>query len=81
MVLVEVMLAAAVTYVALGILFAIPFLVRGIYRVDSQAHGATSGFRLIILPGVIALWPLLAARWVRGEGDPPEERNAHRSAA
>lgn len=68
-------------YAGLGVLFAVPFVARGIERVDPAARGASPGFRLIVLPGVVALWPLLARRWWRGAGAPPVERNAHRAAA
>ena len=61
------MLAAVAIYVALGLLFAVAFVTSGVARVDPAAQGATAGFRIVILPGVIALWPLLAARWWRAE--------------
>jgi len=67
-------------YLAAGLVFALAFVTAGVQRVDPAAHGAPWGFRLLILPGAAALWPLLLARWVRGAG-PPEERNAHRDAA
>lgn len=67
-------------YAALGLVFAIAFVLRGAARIDPQARGASWGFRLAILPGVIALWPLVALRWVAGP-PPPEERNAHRDLA
>ena len=66
-------------YALVGLLFALPFLSRGVGRVDPAAAESGWGFRLIILPGVVALWPLLALRWRVGE--PPSERNAHRDAA
>lgn len=71
---------AAGVYVAAGLVFALAFVTVGVQRVDTAAQGAPWGFRLLILPGAVALWPLLMARWVRGAG-PPEERNAHRDAA
>ncbi len=58
-------------YAAAGLLFAILFVILGIHRVDEHAHGAGVGFRLIVIPGVAALWPLLLLRWFRGgEKDP-----------
>jgi hypothetical protein len=75
------MVLAVAAYAAAGLLFALAFLARGIERVDPAARGATLGFRLIVLPGVVALWPLLARRWRSGAGTPPVERNAHRRAA
>ena len=74
------LVTAAGLYAAAGLLFAIPFVVRGAGRIDPQARAGSRGFRLLILPGVVAFWPLLARRWARG-GPPPEERNAHREAA
>jgi hypothetical protein len=56
-------LALVAAYLAAGVLFALAFLSRGIERVDPAAHGARWGFRCLIAPGVMALWPLLARRW------------------
>ena len=72
---------AAGAYVAVGVAFALAFLWRGFERVDPAARESSPGFRLIVLPGVVALWPLLARRWLAGRGGPPVERNAHRRAA
>jgi hypothetical protein len=65
-------------YAALGALFAITFLTVGIARIDHEAKGAGRGFRLIIVPGVIALWPLLAYRWFTGITEPPPQKDPHR---
>lgn len=67
-------------YAGLGLLFAVPFVLRGVGHVDPQARAGSRGFRLAILPGVVAFWPLLARRWAQGR-QPPEERNPHRDAA
>ncbi len=66
-------------YAALGVVFAVPFLVRGIERLDPGARDSGWGFRLIVLPGVVAFWPLLLRRWLAGAGL-PVEFNAHRRA-
>ena len=76
--LAETIVSAFTGYAAVGLGFAIIFLTVGIHQVDKQARGSGVGFRLIILPGVAALWPLLLMRWVRGVAEPPVERNAHR---
>jgi hypothetical protein len=68
-------------YAGLGLLFAIAFLARGVGRIDPAARDASWGFRLVVLPGVVTLWPLLARRWWRGATAPPVESNAHRRAA
>lgn len=76
-----VLVSAVVGYLFLGIVFAVPFLLRGVERVDPAARGAGVGFRLVVLPGVVALWPLLLRRWRRSADGPPVESNLHRRAA
>ena len=68
-------------YLGVGLVFAIPFVLVGAGRIDPAARHGTWGFRLLILPGAAALWPLLAWRWVTSTGSPPVEGNAHRRAA
>ena len=68
-------------YLGLGVLFAIAFVLKGAGRVDPLARQGTWGFRLLILPGAAALWPLLASRWRKGVDTPPEERTPHRQHA
>lgn len=58
-----IVLISLAIYTACGLAVGIPFVVRGVDRVDSAARGAPVGFRLLILPGVIALWPLMATKW------------------
>ncbi len=70
----------ATIYVGVGLLFAIIFVWKGVGKIDPSATGGTFGFRLLIIPGTVALWPILARRWLASEG-PPEECNAHRVAS
>ena len=74
-------LGAAAVYLVLGLLFAPPFLWTGVRRIDPVAADGTRGFRILIFPGVVALWPLLLKRWIAGGPEPPEERSAHRQLA
>lgn len=76
----EVVVLLLTVYVACGLAFAPFFVWRGVGRVDPGAKSAGLGFRLIILPGVAALWPVLLRRWLTRRL-PPAERNAHRDAA
>lgn len=64
-------------YLALGACFALLFVTLGVGRVDPLAAQGTIGFRLLLIPGTAALWPILLRRWLRGS-PPPVERNAHR---
>lgn len=67
-------------YLALGVVFAIPFVLCGVGKIDSSAAKGSWGFKIIIIPGVAALWPLMAWRWMK-KLSPPLECNAHRVAA
>lgn len=64
MVVAEVILLVALGYVGCGLAVGVPFVVRGVGRVDEAARGVSLGFRLLILPGTVALWPLMAAKWL-----------------
>jgi hypothetical protein len=66
---------AAAVYVAVGVAFSAFLLVRGLRRFDEAAAQGGLGFRLLVLPGMVALWPLLLVMWRRGEA--VQERNAH----
>lgn len=74
------LVGGAAIYLGIGMLFAAAFVTRGAPRIDPQADGGSWGFRLAILPGCAALWPLLIRRWLR-RTPPPEEKNAHRELA
>ena len=68
-------------YVLGGLAFAVPFVLVGVGKIDPHAAHGSAGFRLLIFPGTVMLWPLLARRWLKGIHTPPEEKNAHRCAA
>jgi hypothetical protein len=65
-------------YASLGLVFAVPFAWLGVQRLDSEAQGSGIGFRLLILPGVAAFWPMFLYRWRQGIAEPPVEKNPHR---
>ena len=65
-------------YASLGLAFAVAFVWLGVQRLDSEAQGSGIGFRLLILPGVAAFWPMFLYRWRRGIAEPPVEKNPHR---
>ncbi|MGH7491348.1 MAG: hypothetical protein ACREOO_03025 [bacterium] len=71
----------AAVYLLLGLTFAVFFVIWGAGKIDPAAAEGTMGFRAIIMPGVVLLWPLLAKRWWQGARNPPLERNSHRAAA
>jgi hypothetical protein len=74
-------LIALGAYLASGIVFALAFVWFGAGRVDAHAKEGTWGFRLLIIPGAAALWPLLLSRWLCGIHEPPEQCDPHRRSA
>jgi hypothetical protein len=63
-------------YATLGLLFAVPFVLRGIGRIDAAAQESSWGFRVLVLPGAAALWPLLLRRWLSRRSDVPARPEA-----
>ena len=53
-------------YLACGLAFAIPFALVGVRGIDPHAAHGSWGFRLLIIPGTMVLWPLLIKRWKGG---------------
>ena len=56
-------------YGAAGVVFALPFVLKGAGAIDPAAKGGAWGFRLLTFPGVVALWPLMLVKWRRAAGD------------
>jgi hypothetical protein len=76
--IVKIVLLLLAIHLLCGLMFAIPFAWLGVGKIDPHAAHGSWGFRLLIIPGTMFFWPLLARRWIRGVNAPPEERNAHR---
>lgn len=66
------------TYAGLGLIFAVVFVSIGVQHLDCETQGAGIAFRLLLLPGVAAFWPMFLYRWRRGIAEPPVEKNPHR---
>ncbi len=58
-------LLVTATYLFCGLGFAIFFIIKGITVIDEGARETGIGFRIIILPGVTLLWPLLLKKWLK----------------
>ena len=76
----KVVVAVFEAYAVAGLAFAVVFLPRAVARLDPRVAGAPKTLRLLILPGIVALWPLFAWRWITGTHE-PIERNPHRAKA
>jgi hypothetical protein len=53
-------------YFALGAAFALVFLSFGLRRLDPVAASGPLRFKLLIAPGIVALWPVMLAMWLFG---------------
>ncbi|NJL29216.1 MAG: hypothetical protein HC897_15705 [Thermoanaerobaculia bacterium] len=71
---------ALAIYTSIGLVFALAFALRGAGRIDPMAKSGSWGFRVLIIPASVALWPWLARRWWGGASEPPDEHNPHRDA-
>lgn len=54
-------------YFGIGLLFALFFVIAGIIRMDAATKHSGWGFRLLMFPGAIALWPILLRRVIGGK--------------
>jgi len=62
---VEIGLWAVEGYVVLGLLFGLFFVTRGVAKVDDASQNSGWGFRVMMFPGSVALWPLLLGKVLR----------------
>ena len=73
----DLLLLILAIYLLLGALFALPFVFVGVNQIDSSASDSSLTFRLVIMPGVIALWPLMLLKWLgaRKQLDVPADQS------
>jgi hypothetical protein len=64
--LAETVLTIVAGYFAVGALFALAFIPFGLRRVDVVAAGGPLRFKLLIAPGVVAIWPVVLVLWLSG---------------
>lgn len=60
----EIIILLVEWYLYVGIAVALAFIIYGVDKIDEAAHG-TFLFRLLILPGLVGLWPLVIVMWRR----------------
>ena len=65
MMIIGIILFVIEVYLALGLLFSIPFVIKGVPVIDPDgAQGTKWTFRVIIIPGTIIFWPVLLRKWI-----------------
>jgi len=57
-------------YLAIGAVFALGFVFFGAGKIDPAAKTMPIRARLLILPGAMGLWPVMAMKWLR-QKEPP----------
>jgi len=72
------MLGLAGIYLGLGLLAAIVLHARGLREIDPGVVGAGWLFRVLVTPGILALWPVLLPRWLRARGGAASPGAVHR---
>lgn len=60
----SILVALCEAYLLAGLVVAVLFLVWGIEAVDAGTHGSYA-FRVLLVPGLILLWPLVILRWAQ----------------
>ena len=79
--LAQILVWSGYAYVAAGLLLLPWWHTRGLARLDAAAGHGGWGFRLLVTPGLVGLWPVLLPAALRGSGHPKIESNTHRAAA
>jgi len=64
----NIILLLASAYIGAGLIVGVALVVFGLGRLDLSTRGVGVGLRLIILPGVVTLWPSMFHRWLRAGG-------------
>lgn len=52
------------TWLAVGLLVAVPFLLFAVGRAVEGARGSSLAFRLVVLPAAALLWPICLRLWL-----------------
>jgi len=64
-VIVDIVLACMALYLVMGILFSIYFYAGGASKIDEGTKGTPWHFKLILFPGVVLFWSVLALKLVK----------------
>lgn len=67
--MIDLVLILVAGYAALGLVAGVALAFVGIGRIDPVAAQSTWYFRLLVLPGLAGLWPVMLVKWARtGKG-------------
>ncbi len=57
------------TYLIMGIIFAILFVAKGVDKVDENMHGTNWKLRLLLIPGLALLWPIMLKKLAANQSE------------
>ena len=63
--MIEIAVQIFLIYLAIGLLFSIAFSWKGAAKIDDGAKEVPWSFKFLIIPGAMALWPVLLIKWLR----------------
>jgi hypothetical protein len=63
----SILLDLLAAYAIAGAAVALPFAAIGIARILPPGEHVTIGARILMIPGVVAFWPLILRRWMHGQ--------------
>lgn len=67
--MIDLVLMFVAGYAGLGLVAGVALALVGINRIDPVAAGSPWYFRLLALPGLAGLWPVMLVKWARaGKG-------------
>ncbi|MEO1151628.1 MAG: hypothetical protein AAFW83_11670 [Pseudomonadota bacterium] len=77
----QMVLLGALGYFAVGFVVALIAILALVPRLDAAAAGASIMFRMLIVPGLILLWPVMVVRFASGRkvNLPIEKHGPHQS--
>lgn len=53
------------TYLAIGVIFSLVFLWKGIAKIDAGVNGSDRLFKVLIFPGLIVFWVYFLHKWLK----------------
>lgn len=65
--IVEILVTIFYAYLLIGLLFGLWFMAKGVQKVDTGMKDIKWILRLMILPGTMALWPIMLRKYLKSQ--------------
>ncbi len=65
---IDLFLAAIGLYAICGVVFALVFVWAGVVRMDPAVGDSPRMVRVLFVPGIAGLWPVMLVKWIRASG-------------